>query len=165
MTDLLEAIMQRGREDLVRSEVQRLHHSTSPHYGRLDPGQLQERAAALVDAFLASVATRPAAFTDHITRITEERIAEGYFLAEIQSALSILEEGAWQLVVQQSAPADQVGQLSRITSIIGAAKDQLARVYLEHLERAESRASRLQRRLDQLFKGTDERPLLQDEES
>ena len=41
---------------------------------------------------------------------------------------------------------------------VGRGKDELARAFLEHKERAEARASSLERRLAELFKGTQSPP-------
>jgi hypothetical protein len=51
-----------------------------------------------------------------------------------------------------------VRRLALVTGIVGGGKDELARAFLDHKERAEAKAARLAERLDLLFKGTDAPP-------
>jgi hypothetical protein len=124
---------------------------------------LRGRAGDLVQSFLRSIKEKPALFLAYLTGIVENRISEGVFLHEIQTVLQILEEKAWWLVVDDVPMADQVRGLSRITGTIGAAKDQIAHIYLRHLERAELRAAVLQRCLDEQAKGTVSEPVGEDD--
>ncbi len=51
-----------------------------------------------------------------------------------------------------------VRRLALVTGIVGRGKDEFARAFLGHKERAEARAAQLAERLDSLFKGTDSPP-------
>ena len=94
--------------------------------------------------------------------IAGERAAEGYDLREIQHALSALEAQAWPLVTGAGGDTDVVvRRLALVTGIVGRGKDELARAFLDHKERAEARAAQLADRLDRLFKGTDSPPQAQ----
>ena len=166
MSHALFELMHGRRDDLIETVVRRLRSSTAPHYQNLDPDLLRGRSERLVDTFLTALDDAPADFVRFIRRISEERISEGFFLPEIQTALNILEERAWQVAAAEAPAGDAealVRDLGLITGTIGAAKDQLARIYLQRKEQAESRADRLQARLDELFKGTDAPPLVEDD--
>jgi hypothetical protein len=139
--------------ELAAALFEGLRASRRSHYGTIDAADLTRRCARLVDAFLASLEGGPAAFVDYVRRITEERIAEGFYLPEIQQALSLLEARAWQIVVERSSVGALVGHLSAVTGTIGAAKDELARLYLAHKQRAEADLARLQ--TSRLFAGTE----------
>lgn len=144
--------------DLLTTLERRLDSTAAPHYRDSHPALLHERCARLVGAFIeATVSGAPWGFAAHVRRITDERIAEGYHLSEIQLALSVLEGRAWQLAVERSSAGELVSNLAFVTGLVGQAKDELARAYLAHKEHADVRAAELQRRLDELFKGT-ERP-------
>jgi hypothetical protein len=92
----------------------------------------------------------PHGFDDYLCEILGKRIAEGYSLEELQRALRIFEELLWRLCAQERRDRDQlVRDLAVVTTIIGAAKDHLARVYLE---RAQERIRQMQRKLD-VFRG------------
>jgi len=151
------------RDELVDMVCKRLKSSDAPHYRQTGSVELRERSEALVDAFLGSAKGDPAAFVAYIGKLAEERIAEGFVLREIQLALSILEEQAWQVAVECSTISSLVPHLSLVTTTIGRAKDRLAEIFLDHKQRAESRAGQLERRLEALFKGTDGVDLSEDQ--
>ncbi len=113
-----------------------------------------------MDAFVEAVAKGgPAPFVAHVRRVADERASEGYFLREIQQALSALEAQAWPLVTGAGGDTDLVVlRLALVTGIVGRGKDELARAFLDHKERAEARAVHLTEKLDRLMKGTDSPP-------
>jgi hypothetical protein len=147
------ALSRTDSSELTDSVFNGLSRADAPHYGSIDPGELRQRCRRLVDAFLTSMAGAPAVFVEYVRGITDERIGEGYHLREIQLALSLLESTAWRLVVERSEAASLVPNLGIVTGTVGAAKDELARVYLEHKERAEAECARLQ--TSRLFAGTE----------
>ena len=101
----------------------------------------------------------PAPFVAHVRTIAGERATEGYDLREIQHALSALEAQAWPLVTGAGGDTDVVvRRLALVTGVVGRGKDELARAFLEHKERAEARAVQLTEQLDRLMKGTDSPP-------
>lgn len=152
----LYRLLSGSSQDLIGTLERRLRTAAAPHYRAAEPGLLHDRVARLVGAFLEATCAGPEPFVGHVRRLTEERIGEGYYLDEVQLALSALEQRAWQLLTEHSDPERVVGQLAFVTSLVGNAKDELARTYLRHKERAELRAAELQRKLDELFKGTEQ---------
>jgi hypothetical protein len=120
----------------------------------MDLNLLQLRAIRLVEAFLSSIEASPASFVAYIRSIAEERFQEGYFLEEIQTALNLLSERVWETVSREAPARARVAMLGRVTAILGAAKDALARVYTRKLEHAESRIRRLEKERSELFSGT-----------
>jgi hypothetical protein len=158
MSDRLHDLLFEHSHAMVEHLVRQLRAAPQTHYRRLTPGLLSGRTVELVGTFVESIRRDLLPFVAYVQEIVEERILEGFSLGEIQHALSLLEDFAWQLVIDHSPPELQVEQLRRISCTVGAAKDQLARVYLRHMERAEARAAGLERRLEQLFKGTDPPP-------
>ena len=132
----------------------------APHYREEPPAERRERVAQLVAAFLAAVdASGPAPFVAHVRAIAGERAEEGYDLREVQHALSALEAQAWPLVVEAGGDTGTVvRRLALVSGIVGRGKDELARAFLDRQERAEARAAALERRLAELFKGTQSAP-------
>ncbi len=159
--NFIEVLLQ-NQAVLSETIIARLKTSGAVHYQNMDGGVLQRRVDILVDCFLKSMKNRPGVFINYLKKIAEERIPEGIFLHEIQTVLQILEEKSWQLVVENMPQMDQVRCLSQITGTIGAAKDQLAHVYLQHLEKAEMNAAFLKGRLDEMAKGTDSGPVVEE---
>lgn len=132
----------------------------APHYREAAADERRARVERLVAAFLeAARAGGPAPFVAHVRAIAGERAAEGYDLREIQLALSALEAQAWPIVAGMGGDTDAVvRRLALVTGIVGRGKDELARAFLDHKERAEARALSLERRLAELFKGTQSPP-------
>ena len=133
----------------------------APHYREARPEERRARVERLVAAFLEAVrAGGPAPFVAHVSApIAGERAAEGYDLREIQLALSALEAQAWPLVTGAGGDTDVVvRRLALVTGVVGRGKDELARAFLEHKERAEARVASLEQRLAELFKGTQSPP-------
>jgi hypothetical protein len=132
-----------------------LRTALAPHYQQAERELLLRRCGALVDAFLEAARGDASALAVHVRNITEERIGEGYYLSEIQRALNALEARAWEAAVNGSNVADLVTHLTLIRDAVGQAKDDLARIYLAHKERAEATVARLEREIEELFKGTE----------
>ena len=136
-----------------------LAHDT-PHYRETPAHELRARCDRLVAAFLEALrrgGEEP--FVRHVRAIVQARLAEGFLLREVQQALSSLEEQVWPIVAAADGDtATVVKRLAVVTGILGRGKDELARAFIDQLERCGAQASQLQRRLDALFKGTEPPP-------
>jgi hypothetical protein len=160
MSNCINEVLLRNKAVLSETIIARLKTSGAVHYQAMDRNILQSRIDNLVDTFLKAMNKRPGVFVTYLKQIAEDRISEGVFLHEIQVVMQILEEKSWRLVVENIPQSDQVRCLSQITGTIGAAKDQLAHIYLQHLEKAEKDAAFLKWRLDEMVKGTDSGPVV-----
>ncbi|MFH2001457.1 MAG: hypothetical protein ABIK28_17375 [Planctomycetota bacterium] len=152
------------RDALIQEEIVRLRELHAPRYREIELYALKQRAVRLVEAFLASLKEGPMHFVKFIDHVAKERFPEGYSLEEIQSALNILTEKAWEITVREVPLQGRDRVLSLISGTIGAAKDQLARVYFRELERSESRMARLEESLNELAAGTISPPDLTEED-
>lgn len=119
--------------DLANELAEALRHTASPHYETIEEAKLHERTQRLVDAFVVALEHGPHSFVDYVRQMTEERISEGYYLTEIQTVLSLLEGRVWRMVVAEAPVSELVSELGCVTTVVGTAKDELARVYLERL--------------------------------
>jgi hypothetical protein len=163
MSQTLYEISRRHQPDLVERVDQRLSEPGHPHYERLPAEQRLRRVGALVEAFVASLPEGAHGFVTFVEKLAEQRVEEGYFLAEMQSTLSVLEERAWELVVAEVPLEEQVSCLARVTSIVCSAKDALARIFLAHQQRAEKELARLEARFETLLTGTISSEIREDE--
>jgi hypothetical protein len=156
----LASLFSARRDALAASLEASLLAQDTPHYREEPPAERRARVAQLVAAFLEGVqAGGPAPFVAHVRAIAGERAEEGYDLREVQHALSVLEAQAWPIVVEAGGDTEMiVRRLALVTGVVGRGKDELARSFLEHKERAEARAQALQQRLEELFKGTQSAP-------
>jgi hypothetical protein len=155
MSARLCQVMSENRDVLQDEIFLRLNAAGALNRHVLEEDPLRERIADLVGAFLASLQNDPEVFVSYVAGITVERIDEGVVLHELQLALVVLEEKAWQLVVESISLTDQVRSLGLITLIVGTAKDRVAGIYLHHLELVESEIHFLRRCSGLLAQGTD----------
>jgi hypothetical protein len=153
MTHELAELIQAEAGALADELASELRRANAPHYRCLGEAVLRRRCQQLVQAFLESCASRPDAFEAHVHRITEQRMSEGFYLDEMQQALTILERRAWQVAVEGSNVAQLVRHLSIVTGTIGRAKDELARAFCAGKQRADAAIARL--RVEGLFQGTE----------
>ncbi len=152
---LRDLLGERG-EDLAATVFERLRASSADHYRNADESLLLARCRRLVENLIEALHDTPARFLEYIAGITSERIAEGYRLDEIQRALSILETEAWRICAHQPWDKEQtLRELGTVTEAVGAAKDRLARSYVERLEQSRQKVTHLEQKLEQLFGGTD----------
>jgi hypothetical protein len=160
MDAALASLLSAGKDALAAGLEASLLAQDAPHYRAEPPAERRERVARLVAAFLTAVdASGPAPFVAHVRAIAGERAAEGYDLREVQHALSALEAQAWPLVVEAGGDTETVvRRLALVSGIVGRGKDELARAFLDRQERAEARVAALERRLAELFKGTQSAP-------
>lgn len=156
---LLELISPRA-DALGAGLVSALLAHDTPHYRETPRDELRARCDRLVAAFLDALRRGgPEPFVRHVRAIVQERLAEGFLLRELQQALSSLEEQVWPIVAAADGEsATIVKRLAVVTGIVGRGKDELARAFIDQLERCDAQVSRLQRRLDALFKGTEPPP-------
>jgi hypothetical protein len=67
---------------------------------------------------------------DFAERVASERFHAGWDIGEVQTALNVLEETIWNRVVAGVSKDDLAEALGLVTTVVGAAKDTLARTYV-----------------------------------
>jgi hypothetical protein len=144
-------ILSPKRAKLSETITKELRTGDSPHYGEIEISRLRQRVERFVDAFIESSTGEPQAFVRFIERLAEERIAEGYYLEEIQRVLNLLWQHSWQTVVDHEAAETRLPDLEFVSRTVGAAKDELARIYLARTLEVNTRAQELEQRLEQLM--------------
>jgi hypothetical protein len=117
-----------------------LTRSTAARYRCLERRVLHRWTQDVVRALIESTDHDPAMLVSHIEQLAAERIAAGFRLEEIQLALTLLERSCWHLLVAHLAAPELTWELARLTEAIGAAKDQLARRYVQALEAGGAKA-------------------------
>jgi len=155
MDTSLVALLKQEQTAIVDGLVKDLTRGPGQHYRTADVSVVRERCATLVQALVESANGNPTALVKRVRCIAQERVSEGFHLEEVQHALSCLEARAWRVPVERSSIGDLVRHLSIVTGSIGAAKDELACLYLLQKQAAERRIASLEHRLDELSKGTD----------
>lgn len=124
------------RDALVGEATSALDQARLQHYLKAGSEVTRDRVAALLDSVLASLHDgSPVAAARHAEAVARERFESGFGIEEIQVAFNLLEEAMWRfLVARGSGPepaAELADDLGLIGTVMGAAKDQLARTYVE----------------------------------
>lgn len=102
------------------------------HYETTGPEETRRRLERLYDALLRAAATRDLGeILGYAGRIAADRYGSGYGLSEVQTAFNVLEESIWMCVFAELDPAAHAETLSVVSTVLGAAKDELARRYVE----------------------------------
>ncbi|HXY38439.1 MAG TPA: hypothetical protein VEQ10_02150 [Vicinamibacteria bacterium] len=160
MDPTLSSLLEARADTLGKEVADALVAHDAPHYREIPAEEVRARCDRLVGAFVEALRSGGAGpFVSHVRGIVEERVAEGFRLREVQQALSLLEAAVWPLASQAGGDTPAVvRRLAVVTGIVGQGKDELARAFLDQLERCGAHASRLQRRLDELFRGTEPVP-------
>lgn len=163
MSEPLIEMLSQHEELLVENVVRQLDVNSDSHYHELGTGRLRARVNALTRAFKEAVVSRPGAFVSYIEGVARERNAEGFVLRDVQRALRVFEETIWRLVAVHVPPEEQIDCLGRVTGIVGAAKDQLAWIYLQLLDEARDPARRGRGHDDRIMNGTDSPPITEED--
>lgn len=120
------------RDALVDEATLALDQARLRHYGKVGAEVARERVGALLDSVMASVRDgSPVAAVQHADTVARDRFTSGFGIEEIQVAFNLLEEAMWRLLVSQGSGQSLAVDLGLIGSVMGAAKDQLARTYVE----------------------------------
>ena len=139
MTSQVATMLSAERSSVIESVFEKVRRPCAPHYRDEQMHRLHVRTERLVNELIASLSGDPDRFIDYVRNVTRERVHEGYHLNEIQHALSVLEQEAWQLCATRiDARKDLLEGLGSITWTIGQAKDQLAQIYLAEKQHAEA---------------------------
>jgi hypothetical protein len=121
----------RGRSAIIDQAAATLSESKPRHYQSLDPETIRGRLEALHDQLVHAAASRD--LGDVITyarELADERFTAGFDLSEIQTAINALEEAVWTRVFSELQPGQFAETLGLVSTILGAAKDSLAREYV-----------------------------------
>ena len=87
-------------------------------------------------------------------QVARERFEAGYDLSEVQTAFNALEEATWSRIFAGLQPTQFAEALGLVGTILGAAKDALARTYVSLATNTHAPSLDLQA----LFAGTEGRP-------
>lgn len=101
------------------------------HYETTSAEETRLRLDRLYDALLHAAETRDlGAVVAYAEHVAAERYHSGYGLSEVQTAFNVLEESIWSCVFAELKPSTHAEALSVVSTILGAAKDALARRYV-----------------------------------
>lgn len=127
----LVELLEREEEQIVAEAAEALTRSNLIRYREVGEAARHERLSALYRFTLQSIRQRNLVpIIEHMTRVAEERFHAGFAIREVQVAINVLEEAIWNHVVSVTPPDELAEALGLTTTVLGAAKDALARTYV-----------------------------------
>jgi len=139
-----EQILSRTSEELARAHL--------AHYEATGPGPTSDRLRALLDLLVGCCRShRLSPAEEYAVSLAADRRGSGYPLAEVQTAINVLEEAVWAAVIEEVTADDQGYVLGMVSTVLGAVKDRLACAYVAQITSHDTPTLRL----DYLFAGTE----------
>lgn len=144
----------RERRAIVEAADAALARTHTRHYEAAGPDEVHRRLEALFDRLLEALGSRDlGSMLAYAQQVAQERFNAGYDLSEVQTAFNALEEATWSRVFAELEPAQFAEALGLVSTILGAAKDTLARTYVSLATNAHAPSLDL----NALFTGTEGR--------
>jgi hypothetical protein len=123
LTDERDAILEAAEAALARMHAR--------HYESAGVSEVRQRLEALFDHLLEALRSRDLGrIVGYAEQVAQDRFNAGYDLYEVQTAFNALEEATWRRVFAGLPPAQFAEALGLVSTILGAAKDALARSYV-----------------------------------
>jgi RsbT co-antagonist protein rsbRD N-terminal domain len=119
------------REAIVEAAEAALARMHARHYESAGASEVRQRLGALYDHLLDALRSRDLGpIVAYAEQVARERFNAGYDLSEVQTAFNALEEATWSRVFAELQPTQFAEALGLVSTILGAAKDALARNYV-----------------------------------
>ncbi|OGR04704.1 MAG: hypothetical protein A2284_17250 [Deltaproteobacteria bacterium RIFOXYA12_FULL_61_11] len=138
MLDTVIDRVRQHREEVVATVLHRLGPTArtgKDHSPELD----RARFAALLELVLGCLEHRSAEDLErHIARVVRRRFGERVAVVELLTALAVLEESLWKLVIEWSEPREHAEILGLLSVVFGLARNRLAEVWIALAEGREA---------------------------
>ncbi len=148
----LEKILHDGKQEMLNEAVESVRRARLEGYEKAGPDVLRQRLAILLDLVINAVLERNLTpIIAHANTVATERFEAGVDLSEVQTAFNVLEEAIWLRILKKLPPAKQAEALGLVGTVLGTAKDALARQYVSMATRTHTPSLNLKA----LFLGSD----------
>ena len=128
--DLID-LLQRDGERIVAEASEALSRSNLAHYAEAGHAVGQERLSRLFRLTVDSIADHNLVpIMEYMAEVADDRFHAGYSIREVQIAINVLEEAIWNNIVANTPPDELARSLGLVSTVLGAAKDSLARAYV-----------------------------------
>jgi nucleotide-binding universal stress UspA family protein len=119
------------RDPILTAAVAALRRSHVRHYEVEPDAEVRRRLGRFYDKVSVAFRSRELSGVIDLAReLAHERYAAGFDLSEVQTAFNVLEEAIWLRAFAQLGPEAFAPVITRTSTILGAAKDSLAREYV-----------------------------------
>jgi hypothetical protein len=137
MTDFLRE----KSDDLLTGAVSDLHRAHLEHYEADGVPVARDRLSALFDRTLVCLETgRAEPLIDWAERISRERHSSGYDLFEVQTAVNVMEEAIWRMILSSVKSDELAHSLGLANTLFSMTKDKLAQEYIKLQSQQNSRS-------------------------
>ncbi|WP_374687098.1 hypothetical protein [Promineifilum sp.] len=124
-------LLERDGAQIVAEASEALNRSRLAHYAEAGRAVSQERLARLFQLTVQSIGDHNLVpVMDYMAEVAHDRFLAGYAIREVQIAINVLEEAIWNHIVTETPPAELAHALGLVSTVLGAAKDSLARAYV-----------------------------------
>ena len=121
----------RERDAIVDAAEAALARTHARPYESAGASETRQRLEALFDHLLDALRSRELGpIVAYAEQVAQKRFNSGYDLSEVQTAFNALEEATWSRVFAELQPTQFAEALGLVSTILGAAKDALARNYV-----------------------------------
>ena len=142
----------RERDTITTAAENALMDRHQQHYATASKEAVRQRLEVLYDQLLAAVSARDlTSVVAYAGSVAEERFQTGYDLSEVQAGFNALEEATWKRILTELQPEKYAEALGLVSTVFGAAKDELGRRYVSLATRTHAPSLDL----TALFAGTD----------
>jgi len=125
------AFLRRERDAIVEAAYASLRRAATRRYGAAGREEIRRRLERLYDEVVQGVSSRNLGpIVAYARGLARERFDAGYDLSEVQTAFNALEEAAWARICLRLPPERLSLPLGLVGTVLGAAKDALAREYV-----------------------------------
>lgn len=127
----LHAFLRESRQEILAEATTAVARARLEHYEAAGAEAVRRRLEDLLQLLTEAVLDRNLApIVAHAHAVATERFEAGVDLGEVQTAINVLEEVLWWRILKQ-VPAEAQGEaLGLVGTVLGAAKDHLARRYV-----------------------------------
>jgi hypothetical protein len=127
----VDVVLTNAATEIVDQALNELHPQAHPHYAALGEKVVRQYLTELFGLVVDGVTHREAVhLVQHAEQIAEERFHAGFDLGEVQAAFNALEQAMWRQIIAAEDGAELLTSVGMLSSILGAGKDALARVYV-----------------------------------
>jgi hypothetical protein len=142
--DLVQ-LLQQHAEEIVADAFRGLERSHLRNYEKAGNERARQRLKALYVLTVRGVQEKNLGpMIAHAETIARERFDAGFDLYEVQTAFNVLEEAIWLRILKLLPPVEFARALGLVSTVLGAGKDALARMYVTLASKSKSPALNLQ---------------------
>lgn len=127
----LITLLKEQETEIVDEAALSLERLRLPGYREAGHAIGRDRLAELYRLVLESISSRNLVpIMEYMAQVADERYHAGYAIREVQKAINALEEAIWNHIVSDTPPGELAEALGLVSTVLGAAKDSLARAYV-----------------------------------